>query len=49
CEDDAGYPFGSSVDNRDFADHNTLAGNIFQPSGDRTVRDNGAGNRVLEK
>ena len=49
CEDDAGYPFGSSVDNRDFADHNTVQRNFFQPSGDRTVRDNGAGNRVLEK
>jgi parallel beta-helix repeat protein len=49
CEDDAGYPFGSSVDNRDFADHNTLVGNVFQPAGDRAVRDNGAGNRVVEK
>ena len=49
CEDDAGYPFGSSIDNRDFADHNTLVGNKFQPTKDRAVRDDGAGNRVSEK
>ena len=29
CEDDAGYPFGSSIDNHDFADHNTVRGNVF--------------------
>ena len=49
CEDDAGYPFGSSIDNRDFADHNTVRGNIFQPAGDEAVRDDGADNRVMEK
>ena len=49
CEDDAGYPFGSSVDNRDFADHNTLVGNVFQPAGGRAIRDDGAGNRVMGK
>jgi len=49
CEDDAGYPFGSSVDNRDFADHNTLVGNVFQPANDKAVRDDGAGNRVSER
>jgi parallel beta-helix repeat protein len=49
CEDDAGYPFGSSIDNRDFADHNVLRGNIFQPANDKAVRDDGAGNRVIEK
>ena len=49
CEEDAGYPFGSSMDNRDFADHNVLHGNIFQPASDRTIRDDGADNRVIKK
>jgi parallel beta-helix repeat protein len=49
CEEDAGYPFGSSIDNRDFADHNILRGNIFQPSSDRAIRDDGADNRGIEK
>jgi len=49
CEDDAGYPFGSSIDNRDFADHNVLRRNIFQPTSDRAIRDDGADNRVMEK
>ena len=49
CEEDAGYPFGSSVDNRDFADHNTVRGNVFQPAGDRAIRDDGAGNRVTSQ
>jgi parallel beta-helix repeat protein len=49
CEEDAGYPFGSSIDNRDFADHNILHGNIFQPDSARAIRDDGADNRVMEK
>ena len=49
CEDDAGYPFGSSVDNRDFADHNSVRGNVFQPASDRTVRDDGSGNQVTSQ
>jgi parallel beta-helix repeat protein len=49
CEEDAGYPFGSSIDNRDFADHNVLRGNIFQPTSDRAIRDDGADNRVMKK
>ena len=49
CEDDAGYPFGSSIDNRDFADHNTVRGNVFQPASDRVIRDDGADNRVMGK
>ena len=49
CEDDAGYSFGSSIDNRDFADHNILRGNIFQPACERAVRDDGADNRILQK
>jgi hypothetical protein len=49
CEDDAGYPFGSSIDNRDFADQNTVRGNVFQPANEKAVRDDGADNRVMEK
>jgi parallel beta-helix repeat protein len=49
CEDDAGYSFGSSIDNRDFADHNILRGNIFKPACDRAIRDDGADNRILQK
>jgi len=49
CEDDAGYPFGSSIDNRDFADHNTVRRNVFQPANEKAVRDDGADNRVMEK
>jgi parallel beta-helix repeat protein len=49
CEDDAGYPFGSSIDNHDFADHNTVRGNVFQPASDEAVRDEGTDNRVMEK
>jgi parallel beta-helix repeat protein len=49
CEDDAGYPFGSSIDNRDFADHNTVRGNVFQPASNESVHDDGADNRVIEK
>ena len=49
CEDDAGYPFGSSIDNHDFADHNTVRGNVFQPASDEAVRDDGADNRVMKK
>ena len=49
CDDDAGYPFGSSIDNHDFADHNILRENIFQPASDKAVRDDGADNRILQK
>lgn len=49
CEDDAGYPFGSSIDNRDFADHNILSGNICQPPIDQAVRDDGSDNRISRK
>ena len=45
CEDDAGYPFGSSIDNRDFADQNTVRRNVFQPANEKAVRDDGAENR----
>jgi hypothetical protein len=49
CEDDAGFQFGSSIDNRDFADHNTLSGNIFEPASDQEIRDDGSGNQVTSK
>ncbi len=43
---DAGYPFGSSVDNRDFADDNTVTGNTFVPPATRAIRDDGQNNRI---
>lgn len=46
CWQDGGYPFGSSVDNRDFADGNTVRGNVFPPGCTRTVRNEGARNRI---
>ena len=49
CEEDAGYPFGSSIDNRDFADHNTVRRNVFQPANEKAVRDDGAENSGIEK
>ena len=48
CEADAGYDFGSSADNRDFADDNIVTGNIFAPSSPRAVRNDGAQNKVTE-
>jgi parallel beta-helix repeat protein len=48
CEADAGYPFGSSADNRDFANDNVIASNTFDPLGLRAVRDDGEGNVVGE-
>lgn len=46
CNEDAGHAFGSSADDRDFADHNTLAQNRFQPPHPRAIRDDGHGNRI---
>ena len=45
CEDDAGYPFGSSIDNRDFADNNTVVDNRFTGSS-RTVKNDGSNNLI---
>lgn len=45
CEDDKGFPFGSSVNNGDFANDNVIKGNSFTP-GQNAVRDDGSGNRV---
>lgn len=46
CNQDAGYPFGSSADDQDHADENTVTGNTFAPEETRRVRDEGAKNRV---
>ena len=40
CRDDAGFPFGSSKDNGDFADNNTVRDNTFTGSA-RTIRNDG--------
>lgn len=45
CEDDKGYGFGSSKDNRDFADNNIVEGNKFSGIGVNVI-DRGRGNRV---
>ena len=45
CSADDGYPFGSSKDDSDFADNNTVRGNQFTGS-TRTVRDNGSSNQI---
>lgn len=44
CEADAGYDFGSSADNRDFADDNIVTGNTFVPPSARAIRDDGERN-----
>lgn len=46
CHADDGYPFGSSVDNGDFAQGNVVTGNRFTPAPKRAIRDNGEDNRV---
>jgi len=45
CGDDSGFPFGSSISDRDYANHNAVRGNIFNGS-DRTVLDNGQNNNI---
>ena len=47
CNDDAGFPFGSSKDDGDFADNNTIRGNIFTNSA-RTIRDDGKANSLVD-
>lgn len=47
CKQDAGYDFGSSADDRDFADDNTLARNQFVPTHFRSLRDDGNNNRIV--
>lgn len=46
CHADDGHPFGSSADNRDFADDNTVSGNTFSPPSSRSVRNDGNNNHV---
>lgn len=48
CEADAGYSFGSSADNRDFADDNIVTGNAFEPASSRAVRDDGVQNKITQ-
>lgn len=45
CSDDDGYPFGSSADNGDFADNNTVRNNKFSGS-DAKVKDDGKNNTI---
>lgn len=45
-EADTGYPFGSSLDNRDFANNNVVTNNVFEPMCFRSIRDDGANNRI---
>jgi hypothetical protein len=45
CDDDSGYPFGSSIDNRDFADNNVVSNNKFFGS-DKTIRNDGNNNLI---
>ncbi|MGC3978055.1 MAG: T9SS type A sorting domain-containing protein [Paludibacteraceae bacterium] len=47
CDDDAGYPFGSSIDDHDFADDNVIYGNTFTGSSQTWyIKDNGANNQI---
>lgn len=46
CHLDDGYPFGSSLDNRDFANENLVSRNRFEPASARAVRDDGEANRI---
>jgi hypothetical protein len=46
CHQDDGYPFGSSSDNRDFANDNEVRNNRFEPPSPRAIRDDGAGNVI---
>ncbi len=47
CGADAGYNFGSSIDDRDFADNNIVTNNVFQNNAQRWhVSNRGANNQV---
>jgi hypothetical protein len=45
CSADDGFSFGSSKDNGDFANNNTLRNNSFTGSS-RTIKDDGEGNSI---
>lgn len=47
CHEDDGHPFGSSSDDRDFADDNKVRNNRFEPPTPRAVRDDGTGNVIV--
>lgn len=48
CHADDGYSFGSSRDNRDFADNNVIENNqIYKLSPRKMLRDHGSGNRIV--
>lgn len=47
CDDDAGYSFGSSINNNDFADYNIVNGNIFTGGyGIGEIKNSGANNQI---
>lgn len=47
CDDDAGYSFGSSINNNDFADYNIVNGNIFTGGyGIGEIKNNGSNNQI---
>ena len=47
CEADAGHAFGSSLDNRDFADFNVVENNqIYRLPVDKMIRNEGSQNRI---
>lgn len=47
CDADIGYPFGSSIDNSDFADNNILYNNVFIGGNEVwNIKDNGANNSI---
>jgi hypothetical protein len=46
-EADAGYEFGSSIDNRDFANSNIVVNNIFTLNSERNIMNRGEGNRIM--
>lgn len=47
CRDDSGYDFGSSADNKDYAEYNEVTGNRFtRYLGWWTIRDSSKNNRV---
>ena len=43
--EDKGYNFGSSIDDRDFADHNHVLNNTFSGAS-RSIRDDGSQNQT---
>jgi len=45
CNEDKGYPFGSSKDNNDFADYNTVKNNVFIGLSNQ-IKDSGSNNTM---